>query len=118
MVGIVAWNWFINKPPYNRKDAMDCPTCQTPLRFARWSNRRPARSEALAICSNGCGKFAVRYWRGQPTSEPYRFHKDYPPELLKKVRTVRLSDVDMAAIEAGRLRLVIVNKRITLAVNT
>lgn len=49
-----------------------CPKCQCPLKFRRWSNRLPVRSEALAVCS-GCGElWQLRYFEGKPTSEPYQ----------------------------------------------
>jgi len=38
------------------------------------------------------------------------------PRLVKKVRSVRLSDADMEAIAAGKLRLIIRDFRITIAV--
>lgn len=37
-------------------------------------------------------------------------------EFAKKVRTVRLSDRELTALEAGEIRLVVVNKRITVSV--
>jgi len=49
-----------------------CPKCETPLKFRRWSKRYPAKSEALAECTNGHGYFQVRYWNGRQTSEPYQ----------------------------------------------
>ena len=52
-----------------------CPKCETPLVFRHWSGRLPAKSEALAECPGGCGKFGVRYFQGAPTSEPYQKRK-------------------------------------------
>ena len=48
-----------------------CPKCRAPLRFRRWSNRLPVKSEALAECKDH-GYFQIRYWDGVPTSEPYQ----------------------------------------------
>lgn len=58
---------------------MFCPDCNQPLKFSRWSKRLPAKSEALAICPAGCGKFQVRYFQGQPTSEPYQVRRTQKP---------------------------------------
>lgn len=52
-----------------------CPQCKNPLKFRGWSKRYPKRSrwqEALAFCPAGCGKFAQRYFDGEPTCEPYQ----------------------------------------------
>lgn len=58
-----------------QKEQIPCPKCETPLKFRAWSNRYPKASrwrEALAMCENGCGKWAVRYFDGQRTCEPYQ----------------------------------------------
>jgi hypothetical protein len=57
------------------------PTCSHghALQFLRWSRRYPPKSEALAICPEGCGRFQIRYWQGQPTSEPYQIRKVEKP---------------------------------------
>ncbi len=57
------------------KRIVPCPKCQIPLRFRTWSKRYEKASrwrEALADCPNGCGKYAQRYFDGEPTSEPYQ----------------------------------------------
>ena len=54
---------------------MNCPKCNTPLKFRKWSNRYPINfrwREALAECSNGCGKFGVRFFNKHPTCDPYQ----------------------------------------------
>lgn len=52
-----------------------CPKCDSPLKFRSWSKRLPAKSEALAECTQGHGYFQVRYWNGRQTSEPYQVAK-------------------------------------------
>ena len=54
------------------KTVQKCPHCISPLKFRGWSNRKPLKSEALAECPNGCGKFGLRYFDGRPTSAPYQ----------------------------------------------
>lgn len=51
---------------------MNCPKCKSPLKFRRWSDRRPAKSEALADCTGCSEKWQIRYWNGKPSSEPYQ----------------------------------------------
>ena len=54
-----------------RTDKPKCK-CGSTLCFRNWSNRHPAKSEALAECP-ACGeKWQIRYWNGRPTSEPYQ----------------------------------------------
>jgi len=54
---------------------MNCPDCRTPLKFRRWSNRLPAKSEALGQCPTCGNKFQIRYRQGKPTSRVYRVRK-------------------------------------------
>lgn len=49
-----------------------CNKCGCDLIFRRWSNRRPVKTEALAVCSV-CGElWQIRYFDGKPTSDPYQ----------------------------------------------
>ena len=49
-----------------------CGNCGSVLKFRRWSDRLPVKSEALAICT-GCGElWQIRYFQGKQTSEPYQ----------------------------------------------
>lgn len=49
-----------------------CPKCKGLLIFRRWSERKPAKSEALAVCGK-CGElWQIRFFNGVPTSEPYQ----------------------------------------------
>lgn len=52
-----------------------CTVCGALLKFVRWSKRYPEKSEALAVCPAGCGKFQIRYCKGKPTTEPYQVRK-------------------------------------------
>ena len=61
--------------------ADDKPKCKcgSVLKFRSWSRRYPPKSEALADCP-GCGeKWQLRYWQGQPTSEPYQTRRTEKP---------------------------------------
>lgn len=58
-----------------------CNKCGHGLTFRKWSNRKPHKSEALALCEN-CGElWQIRYWKGIPTSDPYQVK----PRSLKTV---------------------------------
>jgi len=76
------------------QQVMACPKCNNPLKFLRWSNRKPAKSEALAECSNGCGKWQIRYWNGKQTSDPYQVAKTEKPcrgsYRIKKARAAAI----------------------------
>lgn len=74
-----------------------CPKCEAALRFRRWSNRQPAKSEALAECPNGCGMWQVRYWKGRQTSEPYQVR---PAKEKAERGSYRISAERKAAIVA------------------
>lgn len=52
-----------------------CPKCNNFLKFREWSDRLPPKSEALAECLHGHGFWQIRYFQGQPTSEPYQVRK-------------------------------------------
>lgn len=58
---------------------IDCPDCNNPLKFRRWSDRKPAKSEALADCLQCGTKWQIRFWHGQQTSEPYQVRKTEKP---------------------------------------
>ena len=47
--------------------------------------------------------------------ELVRIGKNPMGDEVKRVRSVRLSDREVEAVESGKLRLVIINKRITLS---
>ena len=49
-----------------------CKDCGADLVFRAWSDRLPAKSEALAECSECGAKWQIRYGEGKPTSSPYR----------------------------------------------
>jgi len=51
---------------------MNCPKCESPLKFRRWSDRLPVKSEALADCTGCAEKWQIRYWDGKPSSAPYQ----------------------------------------------
>jgi RNase P subunit RPR2 len=53
-------------------DDMHCPVCDQPLKFRKWSERQPAKSEALATCPVCGQKYQVRYFEKRPTSAPYQ----------------------------------------------
>lgn len=58
-----------------QKETIACPNCKTALTFREWSRRYAKGSrwrEALALCESGCGKWAVRYFDGARTCEPYQ----------------------------------------------
>lgn len=49
-----------------------CGKCEGALKFRRWSDRKPAKSEALAVCTV-CGElWQIRYFCGRQCSEPYQ----------------------------------------------
>jgi len=57
------------------KTVQICPKCGNLLEFRAWSKRYSANSpyrEALAKCQNGCGKFGIRYFNGNPVCDPYQ----------------------------------------------
>ena len=91
---------------------MNCLDCKTPLIFRDPQRTRRAGVAILRLACPGCGgKFLAT---DAPYSHPYRTHQKR--DDVKKVRTVRLSDAELAAVEDGRLRLVVISRRITLAV--
>lgn len=82
-----------------QKETIPCPKCDQPLKFRAWSNRygklAPWR-EALADCeTKGCGKWAVRYFNGRRTCDPYQVK---PPAQKTKRGSWRLSPDQEAAI--------------------
>jgi len=78
---------------------MDKPVCRcgAALVFRGWSKRRPAKSEALAECPQGCGMWQIRYYQGKPTSEPYQVRGK---GQRKRAGSYRLAESRRAAIVA------------------
>lgn len=82
------------------KQIIPCPKCRQPLTFRGWSNRYPRgyeRREALAHCPTGCGKYAIRYFKGIPASEPYQVK---PPAKKTARGSYKTTPQRKAAIEA------------------
>lgn len=83
------------------KPVLPCPNCGTPLVFREWSKRWGKQSlwrEALADCKTpGCGKWAVRYFDGKQTCEPYQVK---PPAKKTKRGSWKLEPCREAAIIA------------------
>lgn len=76
-------------------EKINCPRCGQPLKFRRWSRRKPAKSEALADCQL-CGKVQARFFQGKQTSEPYQVR----PKGKSNRGSYRLSSKRKAAIVA------------------
>jgi hypothetical protein len=66
-----------------------------------------------------CGRMAAAHFYNYNTGGAYytlsRVGRSSIGAAVKRVRTVRLSDSEMAAIERGALRLVVCNNRITVS---
>lgn len=93
---------------------MLCPDCHCDLSLRSPAHTRRAGIPILRLACPECGgKFLAT---DAPYSHAYRTHRVRPAEWIKRVRSVRLSDEEMDAVETGRLRLVVVNRRITIAV--
>jgi hypothetical protein len=96
------------------KQKLRCIYDQTELILRTPNRTRRAGVPILRLQCPKCGeKFLAT---DEPYSHPYQTHNKYPDDLIKKVRTIRLSDIQMKSIESGKLRLVVVNGRITIAV--
>lgn len=93
---------------------MKCPKCKNDLALRIPVRTKRAGIPVLRLRCNECKENYLA--TDAPYSHPYQTNPKQSVELIKRVRSVRLSDRDMEAIEAGRLRLVVINRRITIAV--
>ena len=91
-----------------------CDECGSGLTL-RTPNR--TRRAGVSVLRLECKPCRINYLANdEPFSRPYRTHKPCDENLRKRVRSIRLSDLEMQSIEDGKLRLVVIGRRITLAV--
>ena len=81
--------------------------------------RSPARThrggvDVLRLVCPNCGELFLA--TDAEYSHPYQTHHKRDPRLIKRVRSIRLSDVEMDAVAKGRITLTVSDNRITLAV--
>ena len=94
---------------------MQCPydpTHQNSTRPTEHGHRYYAKCN---ICGRKARAVVYDTVTGKQLYELVKIGKRSLGQHVKKVRTVRLSDDEVEAVERGDLRLVIINKRITLS---